>query len=44
MINDQGEYQASVENLIRVVGTKKMKVTVQQVLVFLKAPEYASVN
>ena len=44
MINDQGEYQASVENLIGVVKTKKIKVTVQQVPVFLKASEDASVN
>ncbi|CAF2489671.1 unnamed protein product [Rotaria sp. Silwood2] len=43
-INDQGEYQASVENPAGVVKTKKVKVTVQQVPVFLKAPENASVS
>ncbi len=43
-INDQGEYQASVENPAGVIKTKKAKVTVQQVPVFLKAPEDASVS
>jgi hemicentin len=43
-INDQGEYQASVENPAGVVKTKKVKVTVQQVPVFLKSPEDASVS
>ena len=43
-INDQGEYQASIENPAGVVKTKKAKVTVQQVPVFLKAPEDASVS
>jgi hypothetical protein len=43
-INDQGEYQASVENPAGVVKTKKAKVTVQQIPTFLKAPEDASVS
>ncbi|CAF3618249.1 unnamed protein product [Rotaria sordida] len=42
--NDQGEYQASVENPAGVVKTKKVKVTVQQTPVFLKAPEDTSVS
>ena len=42
--DDQGEYQASVENPAGVVKTKKAKVTVQQVPVFLKAPQDASVS
>ena len=41
---DQGEYQASVENPAGVVKTKKAKVTVQQIPVFLKTPEDASVS
>ena len=41
---DQGEYQASVENPAGVVKTKKAKVTVQQVPVFLKTPEDTSVS
>ncbi|CAF0917148.1 unnamed protein product [Rotaria sp. Silwood1] len=44
MINDQGEYQALIENPTGVVKTKKAKVTVQQVPIFLKAPEDVSVN
>ncbi|CAF0916357.1 unnamed protein product [Adineta ricciae] len=43
-INDQGEYQATIENPAGVVKTKKAKVTVQQVPVFVKAPEDASVG
>ncbi|CAF3575459.1 unnamed protein product [Adineta steineri] len=43
-IDDQGEYQASIENSAGVVKTKKAKVTVQQMPVFLKAPEDASVS
>lgn len=43
-LNDQGEYQASVENPAGVVKTKKAKVTVQQVPTFLKAPVDASVS
>ena len=43
-IDDQGEYQASVENPAGVVKTKKVKVTVQQTPTFLKAPEDASVS
>ena len=42
--DDQGEYQASVENPAGVVKTKKAKVTVQQAPVFLKAPTDASVS
>ncbi|CAF0818885.1 unnamed protein product [Didymodactylos carnosus] len=43
-ITDQGEYQASVENPAGVVKTKKAKVTVQQIPVFLKAPDNQSVS
>ncbi|CAM4905811.1 unnamed protein product [Rotaria socialis] len=43
-VNDQGEYQASVENTAGVIKTKKVKVTVQQVPVFLKAPDDASAS
>jgi hemicentin len=43
-IEDQGEYQASVENPAGVVKTKKVKVTVQQTPGFLKAPQDASVS
>ena len=42
--DDQGEYQASVENPAGVVKTKKAKVTVQQGPSFVKAPEDASVS
>jgi hypothetical protein len=42
--DDQGEYQASVENPAGIVKSKKVKVTVQQVPVLLKAPENASVS
>jgi hemicentin len=43
-ITDQGEYQASIENSAGVVKTKKAKVTVQQVPVFLKTPDDTSVS
>ena len=43
-MDNQGEYQASVENPAGVVKTKKVKVTVQQTPVFLKAPQDASVS
>ena len=43
-INHQGEYQASVENTAGVIETKKVKVTVHQVPVFLKTPKNASVS
>jgi hypothetical protein len=43
-INDQGEYQASIENPAGVVKTKKAKVTVQQIPVFLKTPDDSSVS
>ena len=43
-VDDQGEYQASVENPAGVVKTKKVKVTVQQSPAFVKAPEDASVS
>ncbi len=43
-INDQGEYQISIENPAGIVKIKKAKVTVQQVPLFLKTPEDASVN
>jgi len=42
--DDQGEYQASVENPAGIVKTKKAKVTVQQGPSFVKAPEDASVS
>ena len=41
---DQGEYQASVENPAGTVKTKKVKVTVQQVPVFIKNIEDTSVS
>ena len=41
---DQGEYQASIENPAGAVKTKKVKVTVQQVPVFLQTPESVSVS
>ncbi|CAF1684387.1 unnamed protein product, partial [Adineta ricciae] len=41
---DQGEYQASVENSAGVVKTKKVKVTVQQLPVFLQTPQDVSVS
>ena len=43
-INDQGEYQASIENPAGVIKTKKVKVTVQQIPVFLKTPEDVSIS
>jgi hemicentin len=43
-IDDQGEYQASVENAAGVIKTKKAKVTVQQTPVFVKSPQDASVS
>ena len=42
--SDQGEYQASVENPAGVIKTKKVKVTVQQVPVFLQAPQNVSAS
>ena len=41
---NQGEYQASAENSAGAVKTKKAKVIVQRVPVFLKTPEDASVS
>ena len=41
---DQGEYQASVENPAGTIKTKKVKVTVQQVPVFIKNIEDTSVS